>query len=169
MSKATSTAEPAARGDAAADAPAAPAKKRGPILMVGILVVVLLGLGAGGWLLVPRLLGRPESAEPAKKVELPVKATFSLGSLVVNLDGTRHYVKLAVDLGVAGPKDVKEVEEHKSQLLDLVISVVSSTPLERLTSSQGRAEVKTHLLERIHEDLKLERVSRVYFTEFVLQ
>jgi flagellar FliL protein len=172
MSKASAPAAAleAARPEAAPGAapPAASAKKR-PLLVVAALAVVLVGLGAGGWLLVPRLLGRPGAGAPAKKVELPVKATFPLGAVVVNLDGTRHYVKLAVDLGVPGPKELKEVEEHKAQLLDLVISVVSATPLEELSSSQGRAELKLKLLDRIHDELKLERVARVYFTEFLVQ
>jgi flagellar FliL protein len=154
-----------------AEAPPEPSpKKRSPILLVAVLAVVLASFGAGGFLLVPRLL-RPPGAPgaPPRKVEAPVKATFPLGSVVVNLDGTRHYAKLAVDIGVPGAKDVKEIEEHRAQLLDLVISVVSATPLEQLARSDGRAELKERLLARIHDDLGLEKVGKVYFTEFVIQ
>jgi flagellar basal body-associated protein FliL len=167
MSKTAAPADPVAVADPIEET----SREQRSLLLLVVAVVALLGLAAGGWLLIPRLL-KPGAAPgpPPKKIEVPVKATFPLGSVIVNLDGgTKHYIKLAVDIGVPGPKDVKEVEAHKPQLLDLVIGVVSATPAEQLVSGEGRMELKKKLLERIHEELGLESVGRVYFTEFVIQ
>jgi flagellar protein FliL len=159
---------PAAAPDEGAAAPAAP--KRGRLKLVIVGVVALLGLGGAGWFLAPRFLGRAHTAAEAKPAPVVVKATVPLEPVVVNLTGeTRRYVRIGVSLGVPAPKDVKEVEESKAQLLDLVIGVVASQAAERLVSAEGREEIKHHLLERIHEELKLEKVARVYFTEFVIQ
>lgn len=149
--------------------PAPPAGRRKLIILI-VGVVVLAALGAGAWFfVVPRFMGT-SAAKPAAPVEVPVKATVSLGAVVVNLTGeARRYLRVGVSLGLASPKDVKEVEEHKSQLLDLLISVFSTAELETLTSEDGKAELKKALLERMHEELHLETVARVYFTEFVIQ
>jgi flagellar basal body-associated protein FliL len=163
------TPPPAAAPAEGAEA-AAPAKKGGFMKLAIIGVVVLLGLGAGGWFLAPKLLGHAPAKADAKPAPVVVKATVALEPVVVNLSGeTRRYVRVGISLGVPAAKDVKEVEESKAQLLDLLIGVVTSQKPEQLVSSEGREAIKHVLLERIHEELKLEKVARVYFTEFVIQ
>jgi flagellar basal body-associated protein FliL len=167
-----------AAGSAAAggeDGAAAPKRKRS-ILRYGLIALVLVGLlGAGGWFLSPWLpawarLARPEAKAEVKR-EPPIKHTVPVASLVVNLGRpeSRRYIKIAVELGVAAAKHSKEVEEHKSQITDLIISTLAVTPVEALADEKGRAELKLELVEKIHAELKLEAVRRVYFTEFVIQ
>jgi flagellar basal body-associated protein FliL len=152
---------------------AALAPRRSLVVVIVIAVVALAALAGAASLLGPRLLpslfGRAKADAPAK-VEASIKATVPLGPIVVNMPGeTRRYLRLAVSLGVPGAKDAKEVEEARAQLLDLVITVVSASDVEALTSDAGRASLKEKLLARIHEELHLEQVGRVYFTEFVVQ
>ncbi len=157
------------KAPAPAAAEAAPAKKKPLLLLLVVGIVLLGGLGAGGWFLAPRFLGKPAPAEAKPKVE-EVKATVSLGGVVVNLAGeTRRYLRVAISLGVTDAKEVKEVEESKPQLLDLFISALSSAEADALTSEDERTELKKTLLERIHGELKLHKVARIYFTEFVIQ
>ncbi len=148
---------------------AAAAPKKSNMLMIIIIGVVVLGAGgAGAWFLMPRFLGtaQAKTAPPAPTV----KVTVPLGAVVVNLKGeARRYLRVGVSLGVAAPADGKEIEEHKSQLLDLLISVLSASDVETLTSDEGKTELKDELLEQMHKELHLEKVLRVYFTEFVLQ
>jgi flagellar FliL protein len=154
--------------EAALPAPAAKRSKLPVFLVVG--VVVLGALGGAAWFLAPRFLGGAKDAAPPVKVELPVKVTVPLGSIVVNLHGeARRYLRVGVSLGVPGPKDAKEVEEHKSQLQDVLISVFAAADVETLASDDGKEELKEELLARIREELHLESVARVYFTEFVIQ
>ena len=139
-------------------------------LMVFLLAGLVLGggLGAGAWFFMPGLFGR--GGKPAEPPKVVVKATVPLGAVVVNLNGQeRRYLRVGVSLGVADPKHAKEIEEHKSQLLDLVISVFSAADTEDLMSEEGKTEIKDGLLERMREELHLESVARVYFTEFVIQ
>ena len=49
------------------------------------------------------------------------------------------------------------------------MSAFSSAEMETLTSEEGKGELKETLLERMHEELHLEKVLKVYFTEFVIQ
>jgi flagellar protein FliL len=154
---------------AAAPAEEAP-KKRGMLMPLVIGMVLMGALGAGGWFFVaPKFLGTAQ-AKPVSKEPPPVKATVPLGSVVVNLTGeAKRYLRVGVSLGVPAAPDAKEVEEHKSQLLDLVIAVFSAAEMDTLTTEEGKTELKDELLERMHKELHLKTVSRVYFTEFVIQ
>ena len=141
---------------------------RGRLVILGVAaVVVLAGLGGGAWFLAPRVFG---SAPAAASAPPPVKATVPLGAVVVNANGdVRRYVRVGVSFGVPAPTDVKEIEEHRSQLLDVVISVFAATDVDKLLSEEGKVAVKTALLARIREELHLHKVARVYFTELVIQ
>jgi flagellar FliL protein len=167
------TAEASPPADAPEAAAPAAARKGRSLLVVAIAVVVLLaGLGGGAWFLLPKLLHRahPEPAEARPAPPPPVKATVSLGSVVVNIAGEgRRYLKISVDVGVADAREVKEVEERKPQILDLLITVLATKEVEELTSAEGRSALKDELLAGIREDVGLEKVSRVFFTEFVIQ
>jgi flagellar FliL protein len=166
-----SAATPAPAAAPAAEAPKPPPRSKKPLVLIVVAVVVLGALGGGAWFLAPRLLGaaKPEAAAatPAKE---PVKATVALGSVVVNLNGeARRYVRVGVSLGVPSPKDIKEIEEHRSQILDVLIAVFSAAEVDTLMSEEGKAEIKEALLARMREGLHLEKVASVYFTEFVIQ
>jgi flagellar FliL protein len=164
------TAAPAAARAAAAEpAEQAAPKPKAPVRLYALVGLVLLAaLGGGGWFFAARFR---TPGEVEVKREAPVKATVSLGSVVVNIGPTesRRYLKVGVELGVPDAKVAKEVEEHKAQILDLLISVLATSSLDVLGSEEGRSGVKKSLIERIHEELELEKVSRVYFTEFMIQ
>lgn len=168
----TAAAKPAA-GAAGEDGEAP--KKKGGIVRYAIIGLVLLGaLGAGGWFLSPMLpaWARLSSGEAKPEVkEPPVKATTPVANLVVNLGRpeTRRYLKIGIELGLTASKYAKEIEEHKPQITDLIISALATIPVEKLAEEEGRTELKEQILEKIHEELHLEAVRRVYFTEFVIQ
>jgi len=148
---------------------AAAPKKRSLLVPVLIGTIVMGAAGAGGWFFLgPKFLGTAQAK--AAPVEPAVKHTVPLGPIVVNLPGeTRRYLRVGVSLGVPGNADGKEIDEHKSQLLDLLISVFSASEIAKLISDEGKTELKEELLKRMHEELHLKKVVRVYFTEFVIQ
>jgi flagellar FliL protein len=159
---------PPAAGEAAAPAAAAPRRRFLGLALMGSAAV--LGLGVGGWFAVPRLLRRAPAPAEAKPAPVAVKATVPLGPVVVNLAGeARRYVRVGLSLGVPAAKDAKAVEDATAQILDIVIAVLSSRSAERLGSGEGREEIKRELIARVHTELGLTKVARVYFTEFVIQ
>ena len=166
--------KPAVAGAAAGEdvTETATPKKKSPLRLYALIGLVVLALGgAGGWFFMARTRHHAAAPEPEAKHPEPVKVTAALGSLVVNIGApeTRRFLKVGVDLGVSDEKAAKEVEEHKAQILDLLISVLATASLEVLGSEEGRTGIKKAVVERIHEELRLEKVSRVYFTEFMIQ
>ena len=164
--------EPAAKNETAEVPEDPPPKKKTRALLFLVVAVVLLGGGgAGGWFfVVPRYFAHAK-AEPETPPEEPVHETVSLGSIVVNVTSaqSRRYVKVGVSLGVPSEAVAKEVEKHKPELLDLLVTVLSTAELETLESGTGRTELKDELLSRIKDEVGLTRVVRVYFTEFLIQ
>lgn len=158
----------------AAAAPVTPDElppRKKPLMLYALIGLVVVVFGAGGFFLAPRLLGSGAGHSEAKteEAQLAIKATVPMGSVVVNLAETKNYVKVGLELGVADLKEVKEVGEAKARVLDLLITMLSTTAAETLASGEGRLELKEELLAKIREDLGLHKVSRVYFTEFVIQ
>jgi flagellar FliL protein len=157
------------RAVTAVNAAPSPARSKGRLLIrVAVGLMAIAGLAGAAWFVLPRLpLG--DRAKPAA-VEPTFKATVSLGAVVVNLRGeTRRYLRIGVSLGVPTPTDGREIEDHRSQLLDLLIAVLSAAEPETLTTADGKAAIKDTLLARIHDELHLAKVGRIYFTEFVIQ
>jgi flagellar FliL protein len=169
MATAQTLARPPAAPAPVADS-AAPKPKSRLLLYVGVLVVVLGLMGAAAWLLLPRYFGHRESP-PHAEPEVVVQATLPLGSVIVNIAGSeaRRYVKVTIELGVANAKDIKEAEKRKPQLLDLFVTILSTTTFETLDSGDGRKALKKELLAKIREELDLKNVAAVYFTEFLIQ
>ena len=162
----------AADTDAAAQAKPA---RRSLLLRAGAVVLLLVAaLGAGAWLLGPRLPGWANpfgGAKAAPAAEPPVKVTVPLGALEVNVGPleARRYLKIGVELGVPSAKEAKEVEDKKPQIADLLITVLATMPVEVLGGESGRRALKKELLTRIKEELGRDHVGRVYVTEFVIQ
>jgi flagellar FliL protein len=143
-------------------------------VLVGALGLTgVAALGAVGWLLGPRLWDlraprREASLETAP--ERAVQATVPLGPVVVNLAGaTGSYLRVGVHLGVRSEREAREVQAATPKILDLLITILSRSTVEALTSEDGRASLKQELLARIRDDLGLTVVRRIYFTEFVIQ
>lgn len=161
--------------DAGVEEEEAPKRKRSLVRYAVIGLVLMAVLGGGLWFLSPYLPAwarlSSSAAKPTVKAEPPVTHTVLVANLVVNLGRpeAKRYLKIGVELGLTSAKHAKEVEEHKSQITDLIISTLAVTPVEALAEEKGRAELKRELVEKIHAELKLEAVRRVYFTEFVIQ
>jgi flagellar basal body-associated protein FliL len=171
----TAAAKPAAAPAAGGAEEEAP-KRKGSLVRYAVIGVVLVAaLGGGLWLLSPWLPAwarlSSSTATPAVKAEPPVTHTVLVANLVVNLGRpeAKRYLKIGVELGLTSAKHKKEVEEQKSQITDLIISMLAETPVEVLAEEKGRTELKRELVEKIRTELKLEDVRRVYFTEFVIQ
>ena len=141
--------------------------------MIGLVLVA--ALGGGLWFLSPYLPAwarlSSSTAKPAVKAEPPVTHTILVANLVVNL-GRAGGEALSEDRRRARPHDrpsMRRKSRSTSRRSRSDHRMLAVTPVEALADEKGRAELKRELVEKIHEELKLEAVRRVYFTEFVIQ
>jgi flagellar basal body-associated protein FliL len=159
-------------------------KGRRAILVLGL----PLGLAAAGGFLFMQM-----SAAPKVTPKVPDPATGQVGpilpleSRVVNLTATNagayKYALIAVSIelrpkaasfydlhGEARTKEEEtEIDELKSDvplLLDALGSTVSAHDSGSLTTPEGRAKLKSELLEAFKKVLGEEEVLQIYFTDF---
>jgi len=142
-------------------------RRTGPLVMAGSMIVMaIVALALVLFVLKPLLV--PGDNAQAKPKPTP---SYSLGAMVVNVAETdgRRYLKAAIEVEPNGSKSLKEIESRRSQLVDLSIGLLGSKGLRDVTTIEGREQIKKELLGRMNAELGGEKVSRIYFVEFVVQ
>lgn len=165
----------------AADA-ASKKKGKGKLLMIlGVVFVLLAGGGAAAYftLLKPApeaAGGEPEKGEAkkheAKKHEANGLVTFE--PFVVNLadPGGRRFLRINVRLLVPEEEEAKEIEESKvktERLRATILELLTAETSEKISSVEGKAELKHEIIEHAKSILEPMEVTDVLFSDFVIQ
>lgn len=158
-----------------------PPKKKSIILWVILgCAVVVVGIGGYfGWTLFVKK-GANESNDKTKISETAaknkpeaVRIVFPLESFIVNLmDNTgsgKRYLKTTIELEVTGETEKKKLESSKAQMKDTILLLLSSRSFEEINTVEGKIGLKQALLTQINQMMGENIVSRVCFTEFVVQ
>lgn len=135
----------------------------------------------------------PTAEQKAKNPDEMVGNMYKLDPFVVNLNEPKgnRYLKTTIQLemddsgkGVAGkdekaadPKDAagpksaleQELERRKAQLQDVILALLTSKSSRELQALEGKFRLREELLARINALLVNGSITRVYFTEFVIQ
>ena len=150
---------------------------------IGIFVAVIVLMAVAAYLVVSMFLAPkgplPEST--AAKVESPEKSKpssergkgeiFMVEELLVNPTGTSGTRYLSASFGLEVPDHAVAVrlEEQKLQVRDLLISILSSRTVEQLTTASERERMRLEIMDRLNRMIAPDRVSAVYFVDYVLQ
>lgn len=112
-------------------------------------------------------------SETTANTDLPEVAagTYSFAPFVVNLMDSANirFVKVQLELELSSVDMVAELDERKPQLQDMVISVLSNRTYAELLGVRGKTQVREELLRRMNQSLTTGTVTRIYFTEFLVQ
>jgi len=145
-----------------------PKKSKFKLIVLASLVIVLGAGGFLGW----KWYSNKKAHEQAAQ-EDAMKVVFPLKSFIVNLfdkkGGAKRYLKLSMELEVAGEEERLAVEKHTPQLRDIILILLSSRSFKDINTMEGKLELKQVLLSRMNRVLGEGIVHRVYFTEFVVQ
>lgn len=146
-----------------------PPKKKAGLLKWIILAVLVLVLGAGGY------VGWSHFAQSSKPSHTTPKITkeivYELDTFLVNLSdpGGRRYLKVNIKLRLDNQKVVKELNDRKDQLRDRILMLLSSKRFDDIATLAGKMALKQEIMSRLNSILKEGRVEQVYFTEFLVQ
>lgn len=161
-----------------------PKKKGGKLKLIIILFLLLLLLGGGGgawYYFFSDLPGsRSASADAAGgggetrvvPQEQPKDlTTMVLPTFLVNLADPlgRRYIRLTMEAEVANPQVIQEIEKQMPRIRDSVIMLLSSKSYADLMPTESKIVLKDELVGRLNQVLGGPKVTRIFFTDLVIQ
>lgn len=137
-----------------------------------VLASTVLLLGVGGFFGWKWYAARKVVGETTQNLE-EMNIVYPLKSFIVNLADKKgvgkRYLKLTLEVEVAGEKQRALVNHKVPQLRDTILLMLSSRTIEDITSMEAKLELKQVLLARMNRAVGKNVIQRVYFTEFVVQ
>ena len=145
------------------------------LIILGVLVIVLGVAGFFVWNIF--MNGSKTEAQVAEttlqKPQEKETASFPLDSFIVNLmdksGSGKRYLKVGMILDIVNQERGTTVEKYKPQIRDTILLLLSSKSYGDISTMEGKLELKRSLLSRINHILGEVIVTRIYFTEFVVQ
>ncbi len=96
---------------------------------------------------------------------------FPLEPFIVNIyDGQEaRYLKLKVEFEMAGPEVKNEIDSRQAPLRDAILVLLTTKTLQEVQDLQGKNQLREEILTAVNKILPPGKVTRVYFTDFVVQ
>jgi flagellar protein FliL len=142
-------------------------------------VALIIGVGGGyfmGSSMTESSINEAAQLEPVEEAvnkdpNAMVGEMFKLAPFVVNLNEPRgnRYLKTTIQLEMDSEALLAELERRSAQLQDIILSLLTSKSSTELQALEGKFRLREELLSRINALLVNGVVTRVYFTEFVIQ
>jgi flagellar FliL protein len=128
------------------------------------LVVVASGAFAGYY-----FLSKTDSKKP---VEKPVVISIlPMDPFVINIAETNgeRYLKIVIQLEVSDPAVGSELEQLKPRIRDSILDLLTPKTYKDLMDLAGKQRLREDIAGRINNILQRGKVTKVYFTDFVIQ
>ncbi|MEW5701267.1 MAG: flagellar basal body-associated FliL family protein [Candidatus Zixiibacteriota bacterium] len=112
------------------------------------------------------------AVEPESKAsEADHGEVYLVSNLLVNPTGTAgtRYLSATLGLELLGKETAELLRARDVQVRDLLLSVLASRTVEQLTDFQSRDQMRQEILMRLNQLLGAEKISAVYFVDYVLQ
>ncbi|MDK9716753.1 MAG: flagellar basal body-associated FliL family protein, partial [Trichlorobacter sp.] len=94
-----------------------------------------------------------------------------LEPFIVNIyDGQElRYLKVKVELEMSNPAVKPELEGRLAAIRDAILVVLTTKTLQEIQDAQGKNQLREEILTAISKIVAQGKVSKVYFTDFVVQ
>jgi flagellar FliL protein len=175
---------------AAAEAPAEGGSKKKLFIIIGAAVLVLVIAGVVAFLMMGRgdkkkegadAHGAPAAADAGHGAPAAdghgaagaagASTVFPLEPFIVNIyDGQDlRYLKVKIELEMVNPMVKGELDSHLAAVRDAILVVLTTKTLQEVQDVQGKNQLREEILTAISKILAQGKVSKVYFTDFVVQ
>jgi flagellar FliL protein len=136
------------------------------ILIVSVaLAVIASGMIAGFYLMTKADPKKPLPEKPA------VISVWPMDTFVVNIAETNgeRYLKIVIQLEVSDPGVGPELEQLKPRIRDSILDLLTPKTYKDLIDPAGKQRLREDIAGRINNILQRGKVTKVYFTDFVIQ
>jgi flagellar FliL protein len=162
--------------DTAEKKPSTGSRKKWIILTGGILVT-LIAVGVAVFFF---MHGRGEGEEGAEgegenkheaAATKKVQAIFPMEPLIVNIhDGAElRYLKVKLEFEVNGPEAKAEITPFLAPMQDAILVLLSGKQMADITTTEGKNRLKEEIMACVGKIVPPPKISRVFFTDFVVQ
>ncbi len=160
--------------------------KKKMIIIIGAAVAVAIILGVVAFMMLGK--GDKKTAKEGEAAHTEGKAAegghgaapaaggpsvniFPLEPFIVNIyDGQElRYLKVKVELDMVTPTVKSELEGRLAPIRDAILILLSAKSLQDVQDVQGKNNLKDEILGAINKNIPPGKVSKVYFTDFVVQ
>jgi len=99
------------------------------------------------------------------------KEVYLVENLLVNPNGTsgKRYLSTSIGLEVVNAAAKEDLAGKDLQVRDLLISILSARTVTQLTSSTEREQMRQEIQARLNQLLEGDKLSAVYFVDYVMQ
>lgn len=100
-----------------------------------------------------------------------VATAFALEPFIVNIyDGQElRYLRVKVEFETAAPDAKTEIESRQAPLRDAILVLLTTKTLQDIQDLQGKNQLRDEILVAANKILPPGKVTKVYFTDFVVQ
>ena len=159
-------------------------QKKGKLKWVLVILFLLIfgGGGAGAWYYFFSDLPGSKNAsggsadgassqQTVKTQSAPNLQTAVLDPFLVNLADPlgKRYIKVTFEVEIVDPAVAEELVKQKPKIRDSIITLLSSKTYADLAPAESKLELKNEIVNRLNQILGGPKVTRVFFTEMVIQ
>jgi flagellar FliL protein len=136
------------------------------IIIISAAVAVVAAGAVGGFFFFTK--AKPKSTLPPKPV---VAAIWPMEAFVINIADTNgeRYLKVVIQLEISDSQIIPDLEQLKPRLRDSILDLLTSKAYKDLMDQAGKQRLREDLAGRVNNILERGKVTKVYFTEFVIQ
>lgn len=113
-----------------------------------------------------------KNAEAEQKKKEVVMYTMELGDMVVNLadQDNNHFLKLTITIEYQADKKIEEkIKKKKHLITETMLLTLRGKTVDQVKPPDAIDQLKGELVAAVNRSLGEELVSKIYFTEFIVQ
>ncbi len=147
------------------------------LIIIGSVLLLVIATGVSVFLYMRGSRGEGEAAEAGteqKKEGAGAKKApviYPLDPFVVNIyDGPDlRYMKVKLEFEIASAETKEEIDHFQAPLKDAILVLLSSKHLDEITKTDGKEKLRQEVMATVAKVVPPGKISRVYFTDFVVQ
>lgn len=148
------------------------------IVLIVIVLLLTIVVGVGGYFLYQKQNHNEQNTnqveEKKENKESSIMFKTDIESIVLNVLNSKNVnkmMKLSFSIKYTDQLYTPKIEEYKTEINDLVITLISSKSSEELMTQNGKNLLKEDLLKELNKLFEKEKIEikQVLFTEFVIK
>lgn len=128
------------------------------------LIGLVLGILVFGGIFFFTAFQKPASDKKEEKIY-----TYSIGELYANINESRRILKVNITVETKDEKIHQALDKNKSKIINNILELIRSKTEEDLAGNAGQQLLQKEILEIIQSIGPTEKITNVYFIEFIIQ